>query len=87
MALNLLVLAVIWRLRQRSLPDGTLFAAFVTLYAPGRFLISFVRQERIWFWGLQEPQVIALLAFVVGVVALVWLLRHRATAQRKLVTA
>ena len=81
MALNLLVFAVIWRLRRRFLPDGTLFAAFVALYAPGRLLISFVRQERVWFWGLQEAQVIALLAFVVGTVALVWLLRHRATAQ------
>lgn len=80
MALNLIVFAVIWQLRKRNLPDGALFFIFAALYAPGRFLITYVRQERIWFWGLQEAQVIALVGFVVGVVALVWLLRRRLAA-------
>ena len=81
MALNLLVFAAIWLLRKRELPAGVLFAVFAVLYAPGRFLITYVRQERIWFWGLQEAQVIALVGFIVGVAALVWLLRGRSATQ------
>mgnify|MGYP001024567823 CR=1 FL=1 len=77
MALNLLVFAVIWRLRSHHLPAGVLFATFVAIYAPGRLLISFVRQERIWFWGLQEAQVIALVAGVVAIVTIGWLLARR----------
>ncbi|MBX6341857.1 MAG: prolipoprotein diacylglyceryl transferase, partial [Thermomicrobiaceae bacterium] len=38
---------------------------------------SYVRQETVWFWGLQEAQVIALLALVAALVALGWLLRRR----------
>jgi len=81
MALNLLVFAVIWSLRKRELPAGALFAIFAVLYAPGRFLITYVRQERIWFWGLQEAQVIAMIGFIVGAAALVWLLRRRPATQ------
>jgi phosphatidylglycerol:prolipoprotein diacylglycerol transferase len=74
MAVNLAVFAVIWPLRKRALPPGTIFAVFALLYAIGRFVISFVRQEQVWFWGLQEAQVIALVALMVSLVALTWLL-------------
>ena len=61
-----------------------LFAAFVALYAPGRFLVSFVREERIWVWGLQEAQIIALIALTGAVLALGWFWRqtHGATRPR-----
>ena len=74
MALNLVIFAVIWPLRKRLLPPGAIFAVFAALYAAGRFVISFVRQEKIWFWGLQEAQVIALIALGVSLVTLAWLL-------------
>lgn len=80
MVLNLAVFAVIWQLRKRPLPAGSLFFIFAALYAPGRFLITYVRQERIWFWGLQEAQVIALVGFVAAAAVLVWLLRRRPAA-------
>lgn len=76
MALNLAVFIVIWRMRRRALPSGMLFATFVTLYAAGRFVISWVREERVWFLGLQEAQVIALAALMAGVVALALLARR-----------
>jgi len=72
---NLIVFAIIWRLRRRPVPAGTLAATYAVLYSFGRFFISFVRQERIWFWGLQEAQVVAVLAFVAGLVALAVLFR------------
>jgi phosphatidylglycerol:prolipoprotein diacylglycerol transferase len=84
MAINLLVFVAIWHLRTRRLPDGMLFAAFVALYAPGRFLVSFVREERIWVWGLQEAQIIALIALTGALLALGWFWRqtHGATRPR-----
>lgn len=56
MALNLAVFAGVWRLRRCGLPDGALFALFTVLCASVRFVISFVRQERIWLWGCRRPR-------------------------------
>lgn len=72
---DLALLAVVWRLRRR-LPPGALFAFYAALYAAGRFAISYVREERVWFWGLQQAQVISLAALVVALGALVLLLRR-----------
>jgi len=80
MVVNFLVLAVLWRLRRRGLPDGSLFALYWLLYGIGRFFVSFVRQEAVWFWGLQQAQVIALATALVGAVALLWFLRRRTPA-------
>lgn len=76
LALNVVLFAVVWRLRRRPLPAGALFATFVTLYAIGRFVISWVREERVWFLGLQEAQVIALAGLAAGAVALALLSRR-----------
>lgn len=75
MVVNLTILAVIWQVSRRRVPDGTVFATFALLYAVGRFVISFVRQESVWFWGLQEAQVVSMIIFVVASVALAILLR------------
>lgn len=80
MAVNFLVLAILWRLRRRGLPDGSLFALYWLLYGIGRFFVSFVRQEAVWFWGLQQAQVIALLTALAGLVALLWLWRRGSPA-------
>lgn len=77
MVVNVLVLAILWRLRRRPLPAGSLFALYWFLYGIGRFVISYVRQEVIWFWGLQQAQVIALVTALAGLIALLWLLRRR----------
>ena len=82
MAMNLAIFGLLMWLRKKPLPNGALFATFVTVYAFGRFFISWVREERVWFWGLQEAQVISLIAVSIGVAALVWL--FRSPAQRQL---
>jgi phosphatidylglycerol---prolipoprotein diacylglyceryl transferase len=83
-AMNLAIVAIIWPLRKRNLPDGAIFAIFALLYAATRFVISYVREERVWFWGLQEAQVIALLTLVVSAAALVWLFRGTRDGDRAL---
>ena len=53
-----------------------IFALFGAMYASSRFMISYMRQERVWFWGLQEAQVVAIAALVASLIALVVLMRR-----------
>jgi phosphatidylglycerol---prolipoprotein diacylglyceryl transferase len=81
LALNVGIFALLWRLRARLRADGALFLIYLALYALGRFGLTVVRQERVWFWGLQEAQVLALVAFVAAAAALARLaLRRRGAA-------
>jgi phosphatidylglycerol:prolipoprotein diacylglycerol transferase len=77
--MNLAIFAVIWALRKRAVPAGFLFTVFAALYAISRFAISFMRQERVWFWGLQEAQVIAGAVLIAALIAFVLLLRRSET--------
>jgi phosphatidylglycerol:prolipoprotein diacylglycerol transferase len=77
--INLAIFGVVWQLRRRGMPHGALFAIFVALYGATRFLISYMRQERVWFWGLQEAQVVAILALAAALISLALLFRRRAT--------
>lgn len=67
------VLTLVWRLRRVLRPDGALFLVYVVVYGVGRFLLTYYRLEKVWFWGLQEAQVIALVAVLVALPLLVWL--------------
>lgn len=78
---NGMVLLVIWRLSRSSKKDGLLFLSYLSLYSLGRFVLTFVREEKIWFWGLQEAQVIALLALVASLIAIVYLSRRPLPAE------
>lgn len=77
MAMNFAIFGLLLWLRKKPLPNGALFATFVAVYAFGRFFISWVREERIWFWGLQEAQVISIVGVIIATVALVWLFRRQ----------
>jgi phosphatidylglycerol:prolipoprotein diacylglycerol transferase len=72
---NLAVLGVLWGLRSVYRVDGTLFLTYVGLYAVGRFLLTFFRTEEVWFWGLQEAQLVAFLTLAAALPFLVWRLR------------
>ena len=74
---NLFGLAVALRLRHRLKTDGLLFLSYLSIYAVGRFVFTFVRQERVWFGGLQEAQVIAIAVLAISAAAFVYL-RKRA---------
>ena len=64
---NLAALFVVWKLRDRLRPDGMLFALYLALYAVGRFLVSLLRQDRVWALGLQEAHFIAILVLLITI--------------------
>lgn len=81
---DLALLGVLLLLRRRRLPGGLLFLTYVAGYALGRFGLTLVRQEAVWFLGLQEAQVIALAALALAVVGGVYLTRfHPPGAERR----
>lgn len=68
---NLAALFIIWKLRDRLKPDGMLFALYLAFYAVGRFLVTFLRQDKMWLLGLQEAHFIAILVLVITIPLLV----------------
>ncbi len=74
---NGLALLVILRLERHFKKDGLLFLSYLSLYALARFFLTFVRQEKIWFWGLQEAQIVALLVFLFSLTAMIFITRNR----------
>lgn len=65
---DVLIFAILWRLRKRITADGQLFALYLGLYAVGKFAITFVRLDPVYFWGLQQSHFVALglLALAIG---------------------
>jgi len=70
---NLFGLGIALKLRHVFKTDGLLFLSYLSIYAVGRFILTFVRQEKIWFWGLQEAQVIAVAILVVAIAVMFYL--------------
>lgn len=76
--MNLAIFAVLWRLRKRNLPDGALVLTYLALYSAGRFVISIWSSYLIVALGLNQAQIISVLAFAVALPLLaVLFLRHR----------
>jgi phosphatidylglycerol---prolipoprotein diacylglyceryl transferase len=69
---DLLVFAVLWRLRKRITADGQLFALYLGLYAVGKFAITFVRLDPVYVWGLQQSHFVALGLLTIAIVWGLW---------------
>lgn len=81
------LLAVLWVARTRkpfATNPGLLFMTYVAAYSAGRFLLSYTRAEKVWFWGLQEAQVVSLAALIVAltVIGAIWTRNQRAATSR-----
>ena len=64
---NLIVFAVLLRLRGRFQPDGSLFLIYLTLYSLWRFGIDFIREGIPLFAGLHEAQIISIIVLIVTI--------------------
>ena len=70
---NALALLVILQIGRHFKKDGLVFLSSLPLYSLGRFILTFVRQENITLWGLQQAQLIALFTLAASVAALLYL--------------
>jgi prolipoprotein diacylglyceryltransferase len=78
---NATTLLIILRGSRYLKNDGFTFLAFLSLYSVGRLVLSFVRQENTFFWGLQQAQIIAIFVLVFSVIAMIYQLRKSRSAK------
>lgn len=76
MVWDLAVFGIVWRLRGRVKHDGVLFLIYALAYSFGRFFISFVREDNLYFGTLRQAQLIALATIAAGVPLAAWLSRR-----------
>jgi phosphatidylglycerol---prolipoprotein diacylglyceryl transferase len=68
----LVIFGILWALRRRLTGAGQLFALYLGLYAAGKFALTFLRTETIWFWGLQAAHLLALGALAAAIGWAAW---------------
>lgn len=74
---NAISLVIILWLGRHFKKDGLVFLSYLSLYSLGRFVLTFVRQENQFFWGLQQAQIVALLTLVISLIAMVYFIKVR----------
>ncbi|MFC2021719.1 prolipoprotein diacylglyceryl transferase [Chloroflexota bacterium] len=74
---NAISLLLILRLGHHFKKDGLVFLSYLSLYSLGRFVLTFVRQENQFFWGLQQAQITALLVFLISLIAMMYFTKVR----------
>ena len=68
----MVVLGIIYLMKDRIKPDGMLFALYLALYSFGRFFITFLREDKIWIAGLQQAHIITILLIAITIPILVY---------------
>jgi phosphatidylglycerol:prolipoprotein diacylglycerol transferase len=75
---DLMIFALIWKLRKRIKPEGSLFLIYLSLYSFGRFFLSFLRGgEESVLGPLHQAHIIAIVVFAVCVSLLIYQMRQR----------
>ncbi len=72
---NLVIFAILWKLRKRNWADGRLFLAYLILYSIERFFLAFTGSYRIIAFGLTQSQIVAAFGLVIGLSLLGWIPR------------
>ncbi len=80
---DLMIFALIWKLRRRIRPEGSLFLIYLSLYSFGRFFLSFLRGgEEPVLGPLHQAHIIAIVVFVVCVSLLIrWMRQSKPSAE------
>ncbi len=63
---DLAVFGLLFLVARRAKFDGAVFLVGVILYSLGRFVLTFVREEEIFLFGLQQAQVFSLIAILIA---------------------
>src|SRR5262249_28037331 len=77
---DLVVLGILLAFWNRITVPGLKYWLYMVMYCGGRFVLSFLRLDPIRAGGLQISQLVAMLAFYVGIFAIVSLLRRPKSA-------
>ncbi len=64
--MNMVIFAILWRLRKNRLPDGALFFLYLSLYSVGRFIISIWSSYQPFAFGLNQAQFFSVAALLVS---------------------
>lgn len=81
---DLLIFALLLRLRKRLKKDWMLFLIYAPLYSVGRFLLSFIRGDEAAVLGpLHQAQVVSLIIIAVCIPLLIWIARRPAPEVEK----
>ncbi|MBI4285389.1 MAG: prolipoprotein diacylglyceryl transferase [Chloroflexi bacterium] len=75
---NAIGLGLVLYLSRHVKKDGVLILTYLMFYSMARFFLTFVRQETITAWGLQQAQIVALVVFAVALGMMVYLLTRPA---------
>ncbi|MBI3765140.1 MAG: prolipoprotein diacylglyceryl transferase [Ignavibacteriales bacterium] len=73
----IVLFSILWKLRKKQYPNGTIFMYYLMLSGGARFLIEFIRLNPRLFFGLSEAQLIAIIIVIVGIVG------HRVLVKRR----
>ncbi len=74
---DLMIFALIWKLRGRIRPEGSLFLIYLSLYSFGRFFLSFLRGgEEDVLGPLHQAHIIAIVVFGACVSLLIYWMRQ-----------
>ena len=74
---DMLVFAFLMVFRKRLRPASVTYWLYLTLYSLGRFLITFVRVNDPYLWGLKQAQVVTLFIMILVVPLLIYLIWNR----------
>ena len=69
---NMVILGLLWWLKGRLKPDGSLFLVMLASYSFGRFFISWVRDEPAVLGPLHQSHIISLALFVFAIALLAY---------------
>lgn len=75
-AYNLVIFSTLYLLRNKKLPDGTLFSIFLIMYGIFRFIVEFVREPEIFVGPLTMGQTLTIPVFLAGI-CLLWHVKSR----------
>jgi len=74
---DMLIFAFLMVFRKKLRPASVTYWLYLTLYSLGRFLITFVRVNDPYLWGLKQAQIITLFIMIICVPLLIYLIWNR----------
>jgi phosphatidylglycerol---prolipoprotein diacylglyceryl transferase len=79
MLLNVVALALILRFQSRFKKPGLIFLGYLSYYSLVRFFLTFVREEKVIFLGLQQAQLVSIAGIIITMLLLILLVRKSNT--------